>query len=78
MGERRNGYTILVVKCKGKRSVGNPDVDGRILLILILKKCVVVHMDCFPLMRDSDRWQDHMNTVMKLRSAQEKGNFLSS
>jgi hypothetical protein len=35
MGERRNSYKTLVRKSKGKRPLGSPSVDGRIILKLL-------------------------------------------
>ena len=38
MGERRGVYRVLVWKREGKRPLGNPSVDGRIILKWILRK----------------------------------------
>jgi hypothetical protein len=38
MGKRRGPYRGLVGKLEGKNPLGNPGVDGRIILKLILKK----------------------------------------
>jgi hypothetical protein len=38
MGKRRAPYRVLVGKLEGKNPLGNPGVDGRIILKLILKK----------------------------------------
>jgi hypothetical protein len=38
MRERRDAYRILVGKPEGKRSLGKPGVDGRIILKRICKK----------------------------------------
>jgi hypothetical protein len=32
MGERRGAYRALVAKPEGRRPLGNPGVDGRIIL----------------------------------------------
>ena len=37
-GERRGVYRVLVGKPKGKNHLGDPDVDGRIILRLIFRK----------------------------------------
>jgi len=41
MWERRGVHRVLVGKAKGKRPLGRPDVDGRIILRWILMKCDV-------------------------------------
>jgi hypothetical protein len=38
MGEMRNVYIVLVRKPEGMRLLGNLDVDGSIILKLILRK----------------------------------------
>jgi len=38
MGENRGVYRVLVEKPEGKRSLGDPDVDGRIILRGIFRK----------------------------------------
>jgi hypothetical protein len=38
MGERRGVYRVLVGKPEGKRPLGEPDVDGRIILSWIFRK----------------------------------------
>ena len=42
MGEGRVVRRVLVEKPKGKRLLGDPDVDGRIILRLIFRKWEVV------------------------------------
>jgi len=43
VGERRGEYRILVGKSEGKRELGGPGVDGRMILRWILRKWVVLH-----------------------------------
>jgi hypothetical protein len=38
MGERRGAYRVLVGKPEGRRSVGRPGVDGRIILKWIFER----------------------------------------
>jgi hypothetical protein len=38
MGERRGAYRALVGKPEGRRPLGNPGVDGRIILKLTCKR----------------------------------------
>jgi len=41
MGERRGVYMVLMGKSEGKGPLGNPGVDGRIILRWIFGKCGV-------------------------------------
>jgi hypothetical protein len=41
MGERRSVYRVLVGKPEGKNHLGDPGVDGRIILRWIFRKCVM-------------------------------------
>jgi hypothetical protein len=36
--ERRSAYLVLVGKLEGKRQLGSPGVDGKVLIKLIFKK----------------------------------------
>ena len=38
MGEGRGVHSVLVGKPDGKRPLGNPNIDGRIILRLIFRK----------------------------------------
>ena len=38
MGERRDVYSVLVGKPEGKRPIGDPGVDSRIILRWIFRK----------------------------------------
>jgi hypothetical protein len=40
MEDKRCAHRVLVRKPEGKRSFGNPDIDGRILQKIIFKKLV--------------------------------------
>jgi hypothetical protein len=42
MGEERGVHRVLVGKAKGKRPLGDPDVDGKIILRSIFRKLEVV------------------------------------
>ena len=46
--------------------LGDPGVDGRILLRWILKMWDVGGMDCIELAQDRDRWRAVVNAVMNL------------
>jgi len=47
--------------------LGDPGVDGRIILRRILRKWDVGDMDWIELAQDRDRWQELVNAVMNLR-----------
>jgi hypothetical protein len=47
--------------------LGDPGVDGRIILLWIFRKWDVRGMDWIELAQDRDRWRALVNTVMKLR-----------
>jgi len=47
--------------------LGNPGVDGRIILRWILRKWDVRGMDWIELAQDRDRWRALVNAVMNFR-----------
>ena len=47
--------------------LGDPGVDGRIILRCIFRKWVVGGMDWVELSQDRDRWRAFVTAVMKLR-----------
>jgi hypothetical protein len=47
--------------------LGDPGVDGRIILKLIFRKWDVEGMDWIKLAQDRDRWQALVNAIMNLR-----------
>jgi hypothetical protein len=57
--------------------LGDPGVDGRIILKWIFKKRGG-GMDWIELAQDRDRWRALVNAVMNLRVPQNAGNFLTS
>jgi len=67
MGEKKCVYRILVRKPEGKDRLGDPGVDGRIILRWIFSKWDVGGMDCIELAQDRDRWRALVNAVMNLR-----------
>ena len=50
-----------------REHLGDPGVDGRILLRWIFRKWDVGDMDWFELAQDRDRWRALVNAVMNLR-----------
>ena len=67
MGEGRGVYGALVGKLEGKRSLRNPDADGRIIIRWIFRKWDVwvwIESSC---LRIGDKWRALVNSVMNLR-----------
>jgi len=52
---------------KERDHLGNPDVDGRIILKWIFRKWDVGGMDWIELAQDRDRWRALVNAVMNFR-----------
>jgi len=67
IGEMRDVYRVLVGKPKGKSHLGDPDVDGRIILRWIFRKWDVGGMDWIELAQDRDRWRALVTAVMNLQ-----------
>jgi len=67
MRERRGAYGVLVGKPEGKSQLGDPGVDGRIILSWIFRKWDVGGIDWIDLAEDRDWWRAVVNAVMKLR-----------
>ena len=65
MGEWRVVHRIIVGKPEGKRPLGDPDVDGRIILRWIFGKWEEWRMD--GVAKDRDRWRALVNRVMNFR-----------
>jgi CRISPR/Cas system-associated protein Cas7 (RAMP superfamily) len=63
---------------RGKDHVGDPGVDGMIILRWISQEVGCEVMDYIELDQDRDRWRDLMNAVMNLRVPQHAGNYLTS
>jgi hypothetical protein len=61
--------------------LGDPGVDGRIIIIIIIMLDLQVvgrgGMDWIGLAQDRDRWRTLVNAVMNLRVLQNAGNFLT-
>jgi len=64
---RGGAYTVFWWENLRERNhLGDPEIDGRIVLRWILRKWHVGGMDYVELAQDRDRWLDVMNEVMKL------------
>jgi len=78
MGVGREVYRVLVGKPEGRDHLGDPDVDGRIILRWVFRKWDVWGMDWIELAQDRDRWRALVSTAMNLRVPYNAGNFLTS
>jgi len=56
--------------------LGDPGVDGRIILIWIFQKWDVGGMDWIELVQDRDRWRALVNAVMNSSGSIKCGEFL--
>ena len=65
-------------KPEGKRPLGRPRSDGRIILRWIFKEWDVGVMDWIDLAQDRDSWRVLVNVVMNLHVPYNAGNFLTS
>jgi hypothetical protein len=67
MGEKRNGYRILVGKPEGKRPLGRPRHRWVDNIKMDLRKIRWDGMDWIDLAQDRDQWRALLNMVMNLR-----------
>jgi hypothetical protein len=67
MGEDRCVYRVLVGKRGGKRPLGRPGEDGRILLKCIFRNWDGEGMDLIDLAQVTDSWWTLVNAVMNFR-----------
>ena len=58
--------------------LGDPGVDGRIILKWIFRNWYVKGIDWIELAQDKDRWLAIVNAVMNLGVPKNAGNFLTS
>jgi len=65
MGQGRGVHRVLPGKREGKRQLGNPDANGRIILRWIFGKWVGWRLD--GVRKDRDRWRALVNMVMNIR-----------
>jgi len=77
MEEMRGVYRVLVSKFEGKKPLGNPEIDGRIILKIIFKK-LFGGMESIDLAQTTDRWRDLVKAVMDIHFPKSAGNFLTS
>jgi hypothetical protein len=78
MGEKRNAYSILVGKPKGKRQLGRPRHRWMDNIQIDLREIGWDVMDWIDLAQDRDQWRAVVNTVMNIRVPYNAGKFLSS
>ena len=67
MGEGRGVHRVLVGKREEKNHLGDPNVDGRIILRLDLQEVKGGCGDWMELTRDRERWRALVSTVMNFR-----------
>jgi hypothetical protein len=77
MGEMRGAYRILVGRPEGRRPLGDPGVDGRVIYQWIFKKWDG-GMGWIELAQDRDRWRDLVNAVLNLRVPYNAWNLLTN
>jgi hypothetical protein len=68
---------IVVGRPEGRNHLGDPGVDGRIIIKWIFKTWDG-GMDWIELAQDRDRWRDLVNAVTNLRVPQNAENFLTN
>ena len=68
----------MLSNLKERDYLGDPGVDGKIILRWIFRKLNVGGMVWIELAQDGDRWRAVVNAVMNLRAPQNAGNFLTS
>jgi hypothetical protein len=66
MGVKIDVYRVLVGNLRGKRALGNPGVDGKIILKCSFRKWDV-GMDWIDLAQDMDRLRTCVNAAFNLR-----------
>jgi transposase len=66
MGEGRGAYRIVVGRPEGRRPLGKPRLDGRLIIKWIFKSGMG-GMDWIDMAQDRDRWWALVSAVMNLR-----------
>jgi hypothetical protein len=66
IGEKRNAYRILVVKCEDKRPLGTPRHKWEDYMKVNFKGTEWEVMDCIYMAQDRDTWQAVMDTIREL------------
>jgi hypothetical protein len=77
MGKRRGVYRVLMEKPEERDHLGDPGVDGRIILKLS-QEVVCGGVDWIKLAEDRESLRALVNVVMNLRVPCNAGNFLTS
>jgi hypothetical protein len=69
---------MMIINNNNNRHLGDPGVDGRIILRWIFKKWDLGGMDSIELAHDRVRWRALVIAVMNLRVPYNAGNFWTS
>jgi hypothetical protein len=67
MEQRRGVYRVLVGNPKERRHLGDPGVDGRIILKWVFKNWNLEVLDCIELAQNRDRRWALVNVAKNLR-----------
>ena len=68
----------MLSNLKERDYLGDPGVDGKIILRWIFRKLNVGGMVWIELAQDGDRWRAVVNAVMNLRAPQNASNIVTS
>ena len=67
MGETKGICKVFVGKLRERDHMGDPGIDGRIILRWIFRKWDVGGMNWIELAQDNDRWRALVTAVMNIR-----------
>jgi hypothetical protein len=78
MGEKLNGYRILMGTLEGQRPLGRPRRRWVDNIKMDLRQIGLNGMNWIDLVQDMDQWRALVGTLMNLRVPYNAGTFLSS
>jgi hypothetical protein len=76
MGDKRNGYRILVGKPEGSKPLGRPRLGCVDNIKIDLRETESDDMDWIHVAQYRDQWRALVNTVLNLRVPYNAGKFL--